>query len=125
MICIIGLSTVSCEKEDSNSLSRHEGVYYLDSMYWTGEIIDVNGDGSGERDMVHEFSGYPGFVKEWIRGEVEFVENSTLSFNSVVPVCVKSESMVQPDIKYYDIKKKQNGVMTGVHRILIQKHSNR
>lgn len=101
LLCI--LIIVGCTKEHSNSLSQYEGAYYLDNIYWTGEIIDINGDGIGEREMIREFSGYPGFVKEWISGKVELVDNSTLSFNSVIPICVKSESMVKPDIKYYDI----------------------
>ena len=101
LLCILGIA--GCTKEDSNSLSRYEGVYQLDSMYWTGQIIDINGDGIGERDLLHEFSGYPGFVKEWISGKVELFDNSTLSFHSVVPICVTSETKVQPNIKYYEI----------------------
>ena len=101
LLCILGIA--GCTKDDSNNLSRYEGVYQLDSMYWTGEIIDINGDGKGERDLLHEFSGYPGFVKEWISGKVELFDNSTLSFHSVVPICVRSEPKVQPDIKYYEI----------------------
>ncbi len=101
LLCILGIA--GCTKEDSNSLSRYEGVYQLDSMYWTGQIIDINGDGIGERDLLHEFSGYPGFVKEWISGKVELFDNSTLSLCSVVPICVTFEPKVQPDIKYYEI----------------------
>lgn len=102
LLCI--LSFAECTKDDSKSLSNYEGSYYLDSIYWTGEIVDFNGDGNGERDMVHEFSGYPGFVKEWIRGEVKLLDDSKLSFHSVVPVCVICDPMAQPDIKYYDIE---------------------
>lgn len=96
-------SFTECKKDDTNRLSNYCGNYYLDNIYWTGEIVDFNGDGIGERDMLHEFSGYPGFVKEWIHGKVCLLDDSTLSFDSVIPACVKSESLVQPDMKYYDI----------------------
>lgn len=102
LLCV--LLFASCTKEGGNALSDHSGVYHIESMYWTGEIIDFNGDGVGERDMLHEFYGYPDYVKDWITGEAVLVDDSTLSFNSVIPVCVKSALAVQPEIKYYDIE---------------------
>lgn len=92
-----------CKKEESNSLSHYCGSYYPDNIYWTGEIVDFNGDGIGTREMLDEFFGYPGFVKEWIKGNVQLLDNTTISFDSVIPVCVKYDSIEQPDIKYYDV----------------------
>jgi len=65
--------------------------------------VDLNGDDRGERDMLGEFQGLSGFVKDWIKCTVERVDENTLAYNAAIPVYVTDKSNGKSEIKYYDI----------------------
>lgn len=93
----------ACTKDNiETDLSKYVGSYSIESIYWTGEPIDINGDGIGERDMLSEFKGIAGFIKEWIKGSVKEIAANTLSFNSIVPVYLTNTLSKKSNMEYYD-----------------------
>ena len=95
----------ACTKDNGpkDQISEYIGPYSINNIYWTGIITDLNGDGVGERDLMSEFKGYPGFVSERITGNVKRVDESTILFTSIVPVCVTDTELGRTEIKYYEV----------------------
>ncbi len=62
------------------------GEYMISEMTWSGLPIDLNHDGKGERDLLHEFSGTSSFVQSWIKATVEKDSDNALAFSMIVPV---------------------------------------
>ena len=101
LLCMQIISACTKVAADDD-LTRYIGSYTIDSIYWTGEIVDINGDGIGERDLINEYYGLGGFVKDWVKGSVMMIDDTTVSFNSTIPVYV-TDGSDKYKIKYYDI----------------------
>lgn len=87
---LLVISACSKEKisEDTMDLSSYCGNFVIEEIYWTGETIDFNGDGSFSHNLLKELGTFPGFVSSWITAEVEMSNdnNQILNISSVIPV---------------------------------------
>lgn len=88
---LICLSAGCTEKEDTNDAFTRlaesvTGEYAISEMTWSGLPVDLNHDGIGERDLLHEFSGTSGFVHSWIKATVGKESDDAINFRMIIPV---------------------------------------
>lgn len=103
----------SCSKQEDESqlqLADYVGEYHVEHCCWRGDPdIDINRDGIRESDWLREFKGVPGYVQDWVRGEVALYEDGDgdLSIHTVIPIFVATpikDDLYCHSIKYYGVE---------------------
>ena len=109
LVCMMCL--YSCAEKENNGvrLSSYCGHYTVESIFWAGEFVDVNGDGIASRDLLIELDGQPGFVPGWIEADVTLCQDGiSLSYDCAIPAVVIREypesSIYSQTIMYHGVQ---------------------